>query len=140
MFKPNLEKLKWCMVWVLNHRHCTPNNLSEILFQAEIDHLNQNARPITGVTYTKGNPVICLEIEKLYAELNPLVKPLTPVNTHYLSISDVNSLQKSLNMQLNPNPYLQNLQLGEKINYQKMIFNEEVLEYLAENDSWSIVI
>lgn len=128
------------MIWVLNNQLCTPNRLTEIIFQAEVDHLNQHTRPITGANYYKGNQIFCLEIEKLYAELNPLLKPLPVTNTRHLSISDVNCLKNCLLTILDTTPYIQSLSFNDLINYQEMIFNQDILEYLKENDLFNIVI
>jgi hypothetical protein len=140
MFKANLEKLKWCLVWILHQQACDPKRLTEILFQAEIKHLNLHARPITGVNYYKGHLVYCLDIETIYESFNPLLKPLPPINTQHLSVSDIECLSQALTSKLTNSPYLNRLPPTTVINYREMITNPEIWTYLAEHDPLSIVL
>jgi hypothetical protein len=140
MFNPNLDKLKSCIVWVLAQRWYSPQEVTNIIFQAEIDHLNLYARPITGVLYHKDNLIHCLALEKIYNELSPLNKPLPPVSTDYLSISDLECLKLNLDKKLILPLNLTNLAQGAVINYQSLVFNPEVLAYLTAHEGFDIVI
>lgn len=141
MFKFNLAKLHSCIVWVLHHKKCDPQKLTEIIFQAEILHLNLHARPITGVLYHKGNLIYSLDVNQIYGALNPLTKPLPPLNTNNMSISDIKCLNQCLRTtNLSLDSYLNSLNPQEPVDYKKTITDPEVLAYLEEHDSFSIVI
>lgn len=149
MFKANLEKTTEVLLY-LSFKTLNFKELIILIFKADIIHLNNYGRPVTGLNYIKENGYISIQ------ELNSLIKqassettvpflkiqnsfiPKRPANLDFLSESDKQTLSQENNLDVDK--ILNNTDEGKFLDLTHFIDNEEVLEYLYENDTLSIVI
>lgn len=126
LFNPNYQKYQEALKY-LKIKNPTETNLINILFKAEIEHLNLYGRPITGVNYIK-----------LSKGVNSLVKVTNSsqkLNLDVFSLSDLEILDKNLN-ELD----LSSFKEQEVIDYKRLVTNPEVIADLSEIEPFSIVI
>ena len=124
-FKPNPKKFQEALKY-LKIKHPNSNTL-EILFKAEIAHLNLYGRPISGINYIKSKNSI-KSVEKI-------IDIDQNLDLNVFSISDLEILDKKLDI-LDLSPFKEN----QIIDYKKLITNPEVLDDLNEIDPFCIVI
>jgi hypothetical protein len=148
-FKSNLDKTIEVLLY-LSTQTTSFQELLILIFKADISHLNKHGRPITGLNYIKENNHITIQ------ELNNLIKyvsiqnsipfliieqsliPKRSANLRLLSESDKQALSQRTSIDICK--ILENTSEGEFFNLKNFIDNEEVLEYLDEIDTLSIVI
>lgn len=153
-FNTNEDKIIESLLFILDKQpYREISKIIQILFVAELIHLNLHGRPITGDIYIKrmnkiiphvslsiinrNNSHFCKkETHRLFGTRKP--------DLDYLSASDITALLNAIERldQLEPlqDFLLRNLHENEIIPIEALIDNQEILGYLNENDSLSIVI
>lgn len=145
-FKFNCQKLIETILYISSKKSLSKSQILNILYQADYNHLNEHARPITGDPYQYSNwgPVGVNAVRLISDPLSFKIVDNKVIGNRafdraYFSVSDLEALDNIINNQVETEQK-NNLILGKPIKFNKIINNLEVLQYLKENGSFTIVI